>query len=267
MPSGVHRIALGVEYDGSPFCGWQKQQHSPSVQEPLEAALSNVANEQIKLVCAGRTDTGVHGSGQTVHFDTHCIRSERNWMMGVNSAIHDSISVIWAREVSGQFHARFSALSRTYRYIIANVRHRPALLSKGMTWIRDPLDAKSMDRALATLCGTHDFTSYRGAGCQASSPNRNIQHTKVSRQNDLVIIEITANAFLLHMVRNIVGQLLEVGRSNVGEDEMIRILNLKDRKKAGVTAPPQGLYFVQVSYPEHFELPVLPLGPVFLAND
>ena len=267
LPPGVRRIALGIEYDGSPFCGWQKQQHSPSVQEPLEQAISNVANEPIKLVCAGRTDTGVHASAQVVHFDTHCIRSERNWMMGVNSAIDHSVSVVWAKEVVGQFHARFSALSRTYRYIIANVRHRPALLNKGVTWIRDPLNEKSMDEALAKLRGKHDFTSYRGVKCQASSPIRHIHHTQVTRRDDLIIIEITANAFLLHMVRNIVGQLLEIGRGQIDENEMVRVLNLKDRTKAGVTALPDGLYFVDVRYPDGFQIPSKPLGPFFLTGE
>jgi len=264
LPPGIRRIALGVEYDGSPYCGWQKQTHSPSVQEPLEAALSNIANESIKLVCAGRTDTGVHSCGQIVHFDTHAERSEWNWTMGTNSSVDHSIAVIWAKEVKGQFHARFSAHSRTYRYIIANTTYRPALMNQGMTWIRDPLNESSMDRALAKLKGMHNFSSYRGAGCQASSPSRCIQHTRVSRQNNLVIIEISANAFLLHMVRNIVGQLLEVGRGNTSENELIRVLDLKDRTKAAVTAPPHGLYLVKVSYPDHFGLPDLPVGPHFL---
>ena len=265
LSPGVSRIALGVEYDGSPFCGWQKQHHSPSVQQPLEDALSAVADEPVKLVCAGRTDTGVHGCGQVVHFDTHAKRSEWNWIMGVNSSIHPAISLTWARHVDAQFHARFSAISRTYRYIILNAPYKPALLNKGVTWVRGPLDEKSMDRALARLQGTQDFSSYRGAGCQARSPVRTIEHSRVVRQGNLVLVEIRANAFLLHMVRNIVGQLLEVGRGNTLEDEMIRVLKLKDRTKAAVTAPPYGLYFVKATYPEHFGLPELPLGPYFLS--
>lgn len=266
MPPGVRRIALGVEYDGSAYCGWQRQKHSPSVQEPLEAALSKVANEPIKLVCAGRTDTGVHGCGQVVHFDTHAERSEWNWIMGVNSSIDHSISVSWAKDVEARFHARFSAHSRTYRYVIANTDSRPAILNQGVTWVAKSLDEKKMDRALATLRGTHDFSSYRGSGCQASSPKRSVQYTRVSRQNNLLVVEIRANAFLLHMVRNIVGQLLEVGKGNAPEDEMLRILGLKDRTRAAVTAPPQGLYLVKVSYPEHFGLPETPVGPIFLSG-
>ena len=266
LPAGVHRIALGVEYDGSPYCGWQKQHHSPSVQAPLEAALAHIANEPVQVVCAGRTDTGVHGCGQVVHFDTCRERSEWNWVMGVNSALAHSIAVTWATEVEGQFHARFSARSRTYRYVIANTSYRPALMSGGMSWVRGPLDDESMGRALALLEGTHDFTAYRGAGCRAGSATRCIQSTRVFRRNNLVIIEISANAFLLHMVRNIVGQLLEVGRGKAPESEMARVLGLRDRTRAGVAAPPQGLYLVKVGYPERFGLPEQSVGPEFLKS-
>lgn len=269
LPPGVRRIALGVEYDGSRYCGWQRQKHSPSVQEALETALSSVANEPIRLICAGRTDTGVHGSEQVVHFDTRAQRTERNWMMGVNTAIDNAIALTWATEVSASFHARFSASSRTYRYLIANTRYRPALLNRGMTWVRDPLDEGRMDRALIKLQGTHDFSSYRGAGCQANTASRCVQSTRVFRQNNLLIVEICANAFLLHMVRNLVGQLIEVGRGRVDEDEMKRVLDLKDRTKAAVTAPPHGLYLVKVSYPSDFNLPSSQqnhLGPEFLAE-
>lgn len=263
---GVRRIALGVEYDGSAYCGWQRQSHSPSVQETLEKALSQVADEPVSLICAGRTDTGVHASGQVVHFDTRAARSEHNWLMGVNSNIDRSIALAWAHEVDSDFHARYSATSRTYRYIISNSSSRPAIMNQGLTWIRDPLDAHLMNRALAKIQGERDFSSYRGSGCQSNSPFRCVQHTSVFRRGSLVIVEIQANAFLLHMVRNLVGTLIEVGRGNVGENEMLRILELKDRTMAGVTAPPYGLYLVKVGYPAHFLLPEQPLGPSFLAE-
>lgn len=263
---GVRRIALGVEYDGSNYCGWQRQSHSPSVQESLENALSQVANEPVSLICAGRTDTGVHASGQVVHFETRANRTEHNWLMGVNSNIDRSIALQWAREVPADFHARFSATSRTYRYVIANSQPRPAILHQGMTWIRDPLNEQSMHRALAKIHGEQDFSSYRGAGCQSNTPYRCIQHTAVFRRGAMVVVEIQANAFLLHMVRNLVGTLLEVGRGNADEEEMERVLQLKDRTRAGVTAPPYGLYLVKVGYPAHFSLPEQPLGPVFLAE-
>lgn len=263
---GVRRIALGVEYDGSSYCGWQRQSHSPSVQECLEKALSQVADEPVSLTCAGRTDTAVHASGQVVHFDTSARRLEHNWLMGVNSNIDRSIALVWAKEVDASFHARFSAESRTYRYIIANTPNRPAILNNGLTWIRDHLDEQVMDRSLAKIKGERDFSSYRGAGCQSNSPFRCVQHTRVSRRGSLVIIEIQANAFLLHMVRNLVGTLLEVGRGNTDENEMLRVLELKDRTQAGVTAPPYGLYLVKVGYPAHFLLPERPAGPAFLAE-
>ncbi|MFX4228717.1 MAG: tRNA pseudouridine(38-40) synthase TruA [Porticoccaceae bacterium] len=263
---GVRRIALGVEYDGSSYCGWQRQSHSPSVQEYLEKALSQVADQPVSLICAGRTDTGVHASGQVVHFETTAIRAEHSWLMGVNSNIDRSIALVWAKEIDMAFHARFSALSRTYRYIIANTRYRPAIMNQGLTWIRDPLDEQAMDSSLAKIRGERDFSSYRGAGCQSNSAFRCVQHTRVFRRGSLVIVEIQANAFLLHMVRNLVGTLLEVGRGNADENEMLRVLELKDRTRAGVTAPPYGLYLVKVGYPAHFLLPERPIGPAFLAE-
>ena len=263
---GVRRIALGVEYDGSAYCGWQRQSHSPSVQEELEKALGQVADEPVSLICAGRTDTGVHASGQVVHFDTRAIRSEHSWLMGVNSSIDRSIALAWAHEVDSDFHARFSATSRTYRYIISNSSTRPAIMNQGLTWIRDPLDEHLMNQALSRIKGERDFSSYRGSGCQSKSPFRCVQNTTVFRRGPLVIVEIQANAFLLHMVRNLVGTLIEVGRGNADDNEMLRILELKNRTMAGVTAPPYGLYLVKVGYPAHFLLPERPLGPAFLAK-
>jgi len=265
-PQDIRRIALGIEYDGSSYCGWQRQKHSPSVQEELEKALSKVANEPIHIVCAGRTDTGVNGSGQVVHFETYAKRTEHNWMLGVNANVPRAISLLWAKEVPEAFHARFSATARTYRYIIANSLHRPAILNSGLTWIRDVLDVEAMDFSLKGIHGEHDFTSFRGSGCQSKSANRCVTHTRVFRQNNLVVIEITANAFLLHMVRNIVGQLLEVGRGHADKNAMRTTLELKDRTKSGVTAPPFGLYLVKVDYPKHFGLPEPQAGPSFIAS-
>ncbi len=266
LPPGVHRFALGIEYDGKPYCGWQRQVHSPSVQETLESALSSVADQPVSLVCAGRTDTGVHATGQVVHFDTQAVRGAHNWLQGVNASVDRSIVVKWATEVPAHFHARFSATYRTYRYLIANTQTRPALLHHGLAWVRDPLDAARMDRALCTIRGERDFSSFRGSGCQSRSPFRCVRDTRVYRRGNIVVIEISANAFLLHMVRNIAGLLLDIGRGDSPENEMLRIVHLRDRTQAGITAPPHGLYLVKVGYPADFSLPQTVAGPDFLAE-
>ena len=265
LPQGVKRIAAAVEYDGSVFCGWQRQSHSPSVQQEVEEALSQVADEPIKLVCAGRTDTGVHATNQIVHFDTRAQRSARNWLLGANANLPDAVQLHWVGEMSAQFHARFCALSRTYRYVIANQPCRPALFHSGVTWHRKPLNEQAMDSAARLLLGEQDFSSFRAAGCQSNSPNRNVHTAKVWRQDMLVIFEITANAFLHHMVRNLAGALMLIGEGKADEGWLSGLLAVKDRTKAPATAQPNGLYLVDVGYPEQFDLPEVRKGPLLVA--
>jgi len=250
------RIALGVEYDGRPFCGWQVQKGNlPTVQGSLEVGLSRVADEPIKVVCAGRTDTGVHACAQVVHFDTHAQRDERAWVCGVNSNIDKSISVVWASPVSEDFHARFSATRRRYRYVIANRRVRPSFAAGRVSWEPRLLDEGRMQQAASHLLGEHDFNSYRAVACQAHSPVRTLHRLDVRRKQDLVIIDIEANAFLHHMVRNIAGVLMAIGAGERAEDWSREVLEARDRRLGGVTAPPHGLYFMSVGYPSEFGIP------------
>jgi tRNA pseudouridine38-40 synthase len=250
------RVALGVEYDGSAFHGWQAQQEGVrTVQTELEAALAKVANHPLRVVCAGRTDTGVHALGQVVHFDTESVRSERNWLLGTNVNLPPDVSVTWARPVSDDFSARFSAIGRRYRYFILNRTSRSAVLARRVTWTHRPLDAERMQLAAQALVGEHDFSSYRALGCQAKSPVRTLHELKVERHGEFVVLSLHANAFLHHMVRNIAGVLMAIGR---GDRELAwseEVLHLRDRTLGGVTAPPDGLYFEQVEYPAEFEIP------------
>lgn len=249
------RWALGIEYAGTAYCGWQKQHHSPSVQEEVELALGQIANEQIAITCAGRTDTGVHAREQVIHFDTLVQRNERSWMQGGNTKLPPDISIKWARSVSEDFHARFGARARRYRYVIQNSSSRPAVMANRVTWIHQSLDHQLMHDAAQVLCGTHDFSSFRAVACQAKHPNRDLHEIKVSRQGEFVYIDIKANAFLHHMVRNISGVLIAIGVGKQGEGWVSELLELRDRTKGGVTAPPTGLYFVKVDYPEQYDLP------------
>jgi tRNA pseudouridine38-40 synthase len=248
------KIALGVEYDGSAFHGWQFQGDVRSVQESLEQALSTVADHPVTVHCAGRTDTGVHATGQVVHFETNAVRSLRSWILGTNTNLPDDISIAWAREMPDDFHARFSAVGRHYRYQIINRPFRSALWRSRAVWIHHPLDEQRMQRAAQHLVGTHDFSSYRALGCQAKHPVRTIHQLAVFRTGELVNIEVHANAFLHHMVRNIAGVLIAIGKGDQAEDWALEILELRDRTKGGVTAPPQGLCLTQVDYPEVFGL-------------
>ena len=259
LPDGFFRWALAIEYNGSSFHGWQTQTkpNLPTVQEALELVLSEIANESIRVVCAGRTDSGVHATCQVIHFDTKADRLEKAWTMGANTLLPNTIAVRWAKRVPGQFHARFSALSRSYRYIIDNRKTRPALAAGQMTWERRELDEKSMHQAAQALLGEHDFTSYRAIGCQAHSPVRCIESISVKRQDTFIILDVTANAFLQHMIRNITGVLLEIGLGIQPVDWSKKVLDAKDRTRGGVTAPPDGLHFIDVDYPEVFDLPVL----------
>ncbi len=246
------RIALGIEYDGSRYCGWQRQQHSPSVQQTLEKVLSGIADHPVTVTCAGRTDTGVHAVAQVVHFDLHSTRPERAWLLGGNTRLPDDVSIAWARPVADDFHARFSAVSRSYRYIILNRTTPRAVLAKRVTWIYHPLDSERMAMAASLLLGQHDFSSFRAAGCQAKSPVRTVESIAVSRSGDFIYLDIRANAFLHHMVRNIAGVLIEIGKGERPVEWVAELLTLRDRKSGGVTAPPHGLYFTGVGYPDRF---------------
>lgn len=264
LPSGVSRYAAIVQYQGGDFCGFQRQKHSPSVQQELEEALSYVADCPIKLHCAGRTDTAVHASHQVIHFDTAAQRSGYSWIQGANSQLPDSIALIWADKITQDFHSRFSAEARTYRYIIDNSPTRPAIMAGAVTWIKKPLDISLMQGSCQYLLGEQDYSAFRGSGCQSNSPYRNVYQANVFRRGNLVIFEITANAFLLHMVRNIVGSLLEVGMERQQPLWIKQLLAQGDRCKSAATAAPDGLYLVAVDYPSKFGLPSLAKGPVFL---
>ncbi len=258
------KIALGIEYDGAKFYGWQRQREVQSVQEHLEKALSIVANEPIEVQCAGRTDSGVHGTGQVVHFETTASRKLVAWTMGVNANLPDQIAVRWAKEVPEEFHARFSATARRYRYVIYNNEFRPAVLAKGVSHYHGELDAELMHEAAQYLLGENDFSSFRAAQCQSNSPNRNVMHVKVDRYNQYIVVDIKANAFVHHMVRNIVGSLITVGRKEQPPEWIKWLLEQKDRTLASATAKAHGLYLVAVDYPRQFDLPQVPMGPLFL---
>lgn len=261
------RFALGIEYDGSRYHGWQRQNDVISVQGEIEKALSKIVNKPTEVVCAGRTDTGVHGTNQVVHFDSPYDRGSAAWTLGMNTLMPKDIAVRWSHPVPEDFHARFSATARRYRYIIYNGMYRPAIFAKGLSFCHHPLDETLMHEAAQQLVGQHDFTSFRTVHCQAHSPLRTIIHCDVSRQGNYVIIDIKANAFLHHMVRNIAGSLMRVGRKLEEVSWISEVLYLKNRCKAGMTAPANGLYFVDVDYPESFQLPKSPLGPIFLSNE
>ena len=252
------RIALGIEYDGRPYCGWQYQDHSPSVQATLEQALSSVAAQPIRVICAGRTDTGVHAAEQIVHFDTDVVRDEKAWIRGTNVNLPKSISVLWARNVSDTFHARFSAVRRRYRYVIFNRDIRPAFLAGRVAFEYRPLNEARMQEAAQYLLGEHDFNAYRAAACQAKSPIRTVYRLDVARQDELLLIDVEANAFLHHMVRNIAGVLMTIGAGERAPQWAKQVLQGRDRSLGGVTGPPDGLYLMEVVYPEEFGLPRLP---------
>ncbi len=261
------RVALAVEYHGGTFFGWQAQRklNLPTVQETLESALSQIASVPITTVCAGRTDTGVHASHQVVHFDTPVARAEKAWVFGGNTLLPEGVAIKWAKPVSSEFHARFSATARRYRYIIHNHPTRSAHLGPLTTFFPHELDADLMHREAQCLLGERDFSSFRGAGCQSNTPMRNVHHVTVSRRGDFVVVDIQANAFLLHMVRNIVGTLLAVGSGRQAPGWTEEVFAARDRTLAAPTAPPQGLYLVDVHYPSQFELAESEIGPAFLS--
>lgn len=257
----TQRIAMGAEYDGSEFLGWQRQDHGPSVQEAVEEALSGIADHPVRVHCAGRTDTGVHAACQVFHFDTRSERAPHAWVLGGNANLPPGVSLLWARPVPADFHARFSATGRRYRYVILNRWTRPALGRERLTWWHRPLDEARMAAGAAHLVGEHDFTSFRAAGCQAKHPVREVRRLEVWREGDRVLLEIDANAFLQHMVRNIAGTLIAVGQGDREPDWVAEVLAARDRTRAGVAAPPEGLCFLGADYPERFGLPDGPGKP------
>ena len=249
------RIAIGIEYDGSAYSGWQAQGHARSVQAEIEAALSRVADHPVEVTAAGRTDAGVHALEQVAHFDTQASRPLQAWVLGGNAWTPDDITLLWSHPVTDEFHARFGALSRSYVYRILNRPMRPALDRLRVCWRRRPLDAGPMHAAAQVLVGEHDFSAFRAAECQSRTPVRRLSRIAVAREGEFVTIEVTANAFLHHMVRNIAGTLLAVGAGEQPVEWVAEVLAGRDRTRAGVTAPPAGLYFAGVEYPPGFGLP------------
>lgn len=261
----MQRWALGIEFNGQDYRGWQTQQAGVrSVQQTLEAALGRVANHPVIVHAAGRTDAGVHASNMVIHFDSPSVRQARSWIMGANTLLPRDIAVRWAVPMTDDFHARFKAIARRYRYVILNHAYRPALLSGQVTHVYQTLDIAKMQLAAAKFVGTHDFSSFRAVACQSNQPVRTVSHCQLIQQGQLLILDIQANGFLHHMVRNIVGVLLEIGSGERELEWIDYLLSIKDRTQGGVTAPPDGLYFIQAYYPEQFELPEVPLGPVWL---
>lgn len=252
------RIAMGIEYDGTAYHGWQMQKDADSVQEQLERAISCVANHPVRVHCAGRTDAGVHGLDQVIHFDTDAVRSTRSWVLGANVNLPPDIGVNWACPVPEDFHARFSAIRRSYRYLIINRATRSPIWRNRAVWIHRPLDESRMREAGEKLLGTHDFSSYRALGCQAKSPVRTITGLAIRRQHELISIDVSADGFLHHMVRNIAGVLIAIGSREKPVEWSQIVLGHRDRTQGGVTAPPHGLYLASVEYPKEFKLPKPP---------
>ncbi|MEQ8232999.1 MAG: tRNA pseudouridine(38-40) synthase TruA [Gammaproteobacteria bacterium] len=264
------RVALGVEYDGSAFCGWQRQHGVRTVQAELEAALARVADRPVSVVCAGRTDTGVHALYQVVHFDVDVERRPRSWVLGTNTHLPSDVSVVWARAVPDAFHARFSAERRAYHYLISNRQARPGLWRGRVTWECRPLDVARMAEAARALVGEHDFSSFRAKGCQAQHPVRTVYRCEVAARDGLIVLSVEANAFLQHMVRNFAGVLLQIGMGQHPPEWAGEVLAHRQRERGGVTAPPDGLYFAAVRYPAMFALPspslVIPVPAAFSAR-
>ncbi|MFD1383706.1 tRNA pseudouridine(38-40) synthase TruA [Rhodanobacter aciditrophus] len=259
------KVALVVEYNGAAYKGWQAQKYDvATVQESLEHALTKIANHPVNVICAGRTDAGVHASAQVVHFETDAVRPERAWTLGVNTHLPSDISVVAAKNVGEDFHARFSAVSRRYRYVIYQSEFRPAILAKQVTWTYKNLDVERMQRACEYFKGTHDFTSFRAVGCQAKSPVRTILNFSVDRFGQYIVLDVRANAFLHHMIRNFAGVLMTIGAGEQPVEWAKTVLDAKDRTQGGITAPPFGLYFVDAEYPSELEAPTVALGPHFL---
>jgi tRNA pseudouridine38-40 synthase len=251
------RIAIGIEYDGTHYYGWQNQHELPTIQNCLEQALSKIANQPITTTCAGRTDAGVHALGQIVHFDTTALRNEKAWVLGTSRYLPAAMRVRWAKPVADDFHARYSAITRRYHYWIYNHPQRPVWQRHGVTWCYSPLNEKHMAQAATYLLGEHDFSSFRGGDCQSKTPWRNLLHLSIVRRGNYLLLDVKANSFLHHMVRNIVGVLLAVGSGKKPPDWVQQVLQAKQRTAASITAPPHGLYLMEVEYPTAYQFPQL----------
>jgi tRNA pseudouridine38-40 synthase len=255
MAGDAMRIALGVEYDGRPYCGWQCQQDVMTVQDALQRALGRIADASISVVAAGRTDAGVHALEQVVHFDTGAVRPLSAWVRGVNSELPDSIAVRWAHEVPEAFHARFSAVGRSYRYFLINRPVRSAVHAGRAGWFHLPLDIAAMREAALCLLGEHDFSAFRAAECQAKSPVKCISRIDIQQAGEMLVFDFSANAFLHHMVRNLVGCLVYVGKGKHPPSWLAQVLAGKERRKAAPTFSPDGLYLRRIHYDAQWGLP------------
>lgn len=249
------RIVLILEYNGSNYCGWQSQPCGCSIQDKLESALSRIAREKIRVVTAGRTDAGVHAAYQVAHFDTLATRPMTAWTRGVNAFLPKDIAVLWARKISSQFHARFSARARCYQYLLLNHPIRPGVHSQKVGWFHQPLDLKKMQDGARNLIGEHDFSAFRAAECQAKSPVRTLTRLDISCRGNIVVFDLCANAFLHHMVRNIVGCLVYVGKGTHTPDWVQTLLEDCDRKFAPPTFSASGLYLTSIMYDPEWNLP------------
>jgi tRNA pseudouridine38-40 synthase len=250
------RLALGVEYDGSRFLGWQTQPGGGTVQDALEAALAGIAGSAVGVTCAGRTDRGVHARAQVVHFDTEAERPDSAWVRGVNALLPESVAVLWSRRVDAQFHARYGAFARTYRYVLVNRPVRPALAARHAGWFHHPLDADRMQAAAALLTGEQDFSAFRSSECQAKSPVRTLHSLAIERRGERIDFVLRANAFLHHMVRNLVGTLVYVGKGKHPPQWAREVLMSRDRARAAPTFAAEGLYLEQVEYEPRWNLPL-----------
>lgn len=262
----TYTLAIAIEFLGTHYHGWQRQREVLGVQEALETAISTVANETVEVIAAGRTDSSVHAGNMIAHFVTHAYRPTHNWLRGVNSLLPDDIALRWVQPMPADFHARFAAIARRYRYITLNQTQRPAILNHQVTHIHEPLDLKAMQLAASDIVGTHDFSSYRAAACQSNQPVRHISHANLFTHGQFIVFDIQADGFLHHMVRNLMGTLYAIGRHELEPADFLNILAKKDRTIAPPTASGDGLYFINAYYPEHFQtlLPDAPLTPIWL---
>ena len=262
----TYTLAIAIEFLGTNYHGWQRQKEVLGVQEALEKAIGTVANETVEVVAAGRTDASVHASNMIAHFVTHAYRPTHNWLRGVNSLLPDDIALRWVQPMPADFHARFGAIARRYRYITLNQAQRPAILNHQVTHIHEPLDLAAMQTAAADIAGTHDFSSYRAAACQSNQPIRNVSHANLFAHGQFIVFDIQADGFLHHMVRNLMGTLYAIGKHELQPTDFLDILAKKDRTIAPPTASGDGLYFINAYYPEHYQqlLPKAPLTPIWL---